>query len=318
MCDSFTGRLLSFCMRVCVLLHLIFSTPALLLHAQQTSVPALTDSLTLSQLHTQLLEASQSICERADSGRADRICSLQEMASRNLLATRLENLPLRRCRVARSNIAEAGNGVFACRDIALGELVTLYPGDGVLVQADDAVARGDDKSSTQWKIEEPDGSRRSTDESVLERGKDYEREVESMGSVSVVGDPRLVGDPAYIGHIINDGVTCARDALRSAYVTEAGLVCNVHQCSVHACHVAIVATRDIRRGEELLMSYGARYWISRLSSSSADYEGRLLEDYWIEEDLDEEYVHHRTRSSSRHRETRRRGGRHLRRGTSTS
>jgi hypothetical protein len=47
---------------------------------------------------------------------------------------RLPDLRLNRCFVAPSTIAGAGNGVFASRDIAEGELVTLFPGDAVLIQ----------------------------------------------------------------------------------------------------------------------------------------------------------------------------------------
>ena len=223
-----------------------------------------------------------------------------------MLATRLENLPLNRCRVAKSNIAGAGNGVFACRDIVQGELVTLYPGDAVKIQDDDDSSTqngGDDGEAAEllWAVEAADGSRRRPDASMLERAKDYEREVASGSALSVLGDPARAEDPAYLGHMINDGVTCDRNALRATYLTEAAIVCNVHHFAPGgACHVAVVATRDIAAGEELFMSYGSNYWLSRLAShAGASYEGRLLEDYWIEGDADEEYARHRTRSRRR-------------------
>ena len=58
------------------------------------------------------------------------------------------------------------------------------------------------------------------------------------------------------------------------------------------------------QGEELFMAYGAGYWISRLASTQVEYTGRLLEDYWVEGDADEEYARHRRR---RGRSSRRRG-----------
>ena len=96
------------------------------------------DSLTLAQLRARLLPAWHALCALAEerggtTSRTD--CSAAEWASRTLLATRLERLALDRCQVSESTIAAAGNGVFASRDISAGELITLYPGDGVRVEA---------------------------------------------------------------------------------------------------------------------------------------------------------------------------------------
>jgi len=255
------------------------------------------DLLTLEGLRSNILDMQQTLCDEFQVASATAVGSdIKERVSLNLLATRLESLSLNRCHVAKSTIAEAGNGVFASEEISAGELVTIYPGDGVLIEGAEAGL---------WIVQKPDGSQRHPDASVLERAKDYEMEVEALGSVSLLGDPQLVHDAAYIGHIINDGCVCSRDAFRSAYVAEAALVCNVHQVSVHGSHMAVVATRDIWEGEELFMSYGARYWVSRLASSGTAYEGRMLEDYWIEEHGEEEYAQHRM---SRSEAAARRGG----------
>ena len=205
--------------------------------------------------------------------------------------------------MADSTIAAAGNGVFASRDISAGELITLYPGDGVRVEAGAEAAE-------LWAVSGTDGSPRGTDASILERGKDYEREVdrEADRSPSVLGDPHLVDDPAYLGHMINDGATCTREALRTAYVAEAAEVCNVQQVSLDGSHVAILAARDLWEGEELFMAYGAGYWISRLGSEQVEYSGRLLEDYWVEDDADEEYARYRRRRGRGGSSRQRRGG----------
>lgn len=260
------------------------------------------DALTLAQLRLQLRAEWHALCELAEEegSTATRSgCSVGEWASRNMLATRLEALSLNRCYVAESTLAAAGNGLFASRDISAGELITLYPGDGVCIE-DGATAAG----SSLWAASAADGLRRSLDASILERGKDYEREVDrEVGTTSVLGDPLLVEDPAYLGHMLNDGATCTREALRTAYVAEAAAACNVHQVALDACHVAIVATRDVWKDEELFMAYGAGYWTSRLGAKQVEYTGRLLEDYWVEDDAGEEYARHRRRrgKSSRRR-----------------
>ena len=229
--------------------------------------PLRADSLTLEQLRSRLQQLRE-------------VAVRDEWASRSLLATRLEDLPLCRCHVAKSSIPAAGSGVFASRDLKQGELITLYPGDGVRI--------------------EDGGSAPPLDAAILERGKDYERELgRDDDSVSLLGDPALVHDRAYLGHMINDGATCAREALRTAYVAESAAACNVRTTSLDACHLAIVAACDMRRGEELLLAYGAGYWISRLEATQVDYSGRLLEDYWVEDDADEEYAQHRRRKGRR-------------------
>ena len=53
---------------------------------------------------------------------------------------------------------------------------------------------------------------------MLRGEREVDREVEA--SPSLIGDPHLVGDPAYLGHMINDGATCTREALRTAYLAE--------------------------------------------------------------------------------------------------
>ena len=242
--------------------------------------PLRSDSLTLEQLRSRLHVTLQQLRKTAEQ---------DERASRSLLATRLENLPLSCCHVAESSIAAAGKGVFASRDLMQGELVTLYPGDGLRIEDGGA-----------WAASTPDGSEQPLDATVWERGKDYERELDrDHGSISLLGDPLLAHDRAYLGHMLNDGATCARAALRTAYVAESAAVCNVQTLSLDACHLAIVAARDIGRGEELLLAYGAGYWISRLEAEQVDYSGRLLEDYWIEDDTDEEYAQDRRRKGRR-------------------
>ena len=84
--------------------------------------------------------------------------------------------------MAASTIAAAGNGVFASRHISAGELITLYPGDGVRIEAgaegvegaEGAEGAGPAVASELWAVSGADGSPRGTDAAILERGKGYE------------------------------------------------------------------------------------------------------------------------------------------------
>lgn len=78
--------------------------------------------------------------------------------------------------------------------------------------------------------------------------------------------------------------------------------------------MAIVATRDVCRDEELFLAYGANYWTSRLEQTAVKYAGRLLEDYWVEGDEEQDYTRaNPSRSGSRRRapDYRQRSGRRV-------
>ena len=110
------------------------------------------------------------------------------------------------------------------------------------------------------------------DAALLSRARAYEIEVASPSVspdsnpplTSVLGDPAETHDPAYLGHMLNDGAICPTEALRMTYVSESTRARNVEPVQLEGCHLAIVATRDLRRGEELVITYGAPYWLAQL------------------------------------------------------
>ena len=59
-----------------------------------------------------------------------------EAVCRMMLTTRMQNLPLSRCKEAPSSMPGAGQGLFVTRDIEAGELITLYPADALLIWED--------------------------------------------------------------------------------------------------------------------------------------------------------------------------------------
>ena len=110
---------------------------------------------------------------------------------------------------------------------------------------------------------------------MLNRARAYEIEVASPYATSdalappltsVLGDPELTDDAAYLGHMLNDGATCPSDAMRAHYDRESSLARNVDWVQLEGCHLAIVTRRDVRRGEELLLTYGAPFWLAELNA----------------------------------------------------
>lgn len=87
---------------------------------------------------------------------------------------------------------------------------------------------------------------------------------------SLVGLPALRSDMSYVGHLINDGARlqglggAEMRLLVPRYVDESGSRRNAGHETVAGCHTVTLATRDVARGEELLATYGPRYWMSAL------------------------------------------------------
>ena len=162
----------------------------------------------------------------------------EAQACRNLMSTRVKDLRVACCAVRPSPLH--GDGLFAVRDAAEGELLSFFPADALLVWEGGDRKRNDcmiffgahvpqevctaspgqprrphsvtclDTCVPLWasrigshaRLQERDAAR------ILdERVRDYELSVSPV--FSAVGDPARREDPAYLGHLANDGATCA-------------------------------------------------------------------------------------------------------------
>ena len=243
--------------------------------------PADDPLLSIESLNELLLRKLTARCRAADHGLVQRVqeshaptlhllaeLSIGEWASRSLYATRLSSIPLDRCYIADSCIPGAGKGVFAKCDMPAGSLATLYPGDAVHIEGlplNPEVAGGAEKDV--WFAAESDGSLFVPPSELLKRGRDYEIEVDSnFWPTSLLGDPTKLDDSAYLGHMLNDGATCDSNekSAKADYSIHSSRLRNAKQVCASGCHAAIVTTRDVAAGEELLLTYGANYWIHRL------------------------------------------------------
>ena len=222
--------------------------------------------LTVEDLTVILIDELQLLLEQAKSRQGwEAHGSPDTWAARSVLATRLPGLSrLNCCHVDKSKIDGAGRGVFASCDIAAGSLITMYPGDALRLHS------GEKGESTWWAMEHADGpliKRVYTGlELLAEKAKDYEVDINQgengSGRASIIGDPDSIADVAYVGHIVNDCTMCKSEADRPAY-DAADAERNAEYLELGGLHVAIMATRGIRRGEEIYVRYGTSYWIQR-------------------------------------------------------
>jgi hypothetical protein len=171
----------------------------------------------------------------------------------SLFNTRLTNIKLDRTTVMPSTVVAGQRGLFASCDCSQGDLLTCYPGDLLILIPDE----GDYTILTGAHVED----KKFED-------KEYDISDELMGYLlhatddyGVLGLPWLDDDPAYLGHFANDGAvnpTKAKDV--DTYVSESLAKANVRHDMI-SCHMVTVATRDIAKGEEILVSYGPDYWM---------------------------------------------------------
>lgn len=145
-----------------------------------------------------------------------------------------------------------GNGVFATRDIKRGELLSLYPPDAL------AFSRPAVCSKSCIQIPQ---CNEAQDAEVHAALRTYSLQLGEPGGVRVriVGLPRFCEDPAYLAHMANDpiGYVSTKEAYKQLAATKGNAAfVNV----VCALCVAIVATRPIQAGNEVLVPYSYDYW----------------------------------------------------------
>lgn len=182
----------------------------------------------------------------------------ESQACRNLMATRVQDFDQRitRCDVRPSPLH--GDGVFATRDIAPGELVTFFPADALLVWEG-----GDRKNNDCMMLFGAHIPQEERDAKTIldERVGGYELYI--SGQFSAVGDPSRRDDPAYLGHLANDGSTCLSGEHVDDYRRASAAAANAAPVWVEGCHLALQASRPIAEGEEVLYSYGEGWWLTR-------------------------------------------------------
>lgn len=193
----------------------------------------------------------------------------EQTAREAILSSRLPGLNfLDRSEVRPSRIFGAGRGLFAIEDVPCGEVITCYPGDALL-------ASGDGTKSLLWGEHVPDGM--IWDDEAVFAGTESAPPLTSYSvsvddRYSVLGHPSLDDDPAYYGHYANDGM----DGLGSGideelgveksidvYMSKSAMMANAMHRPFRGTpplHMVTVATKNIKAGEEIFVTYGPDYW----------------------------------------------------------
>ena len=143
-----------------------------------------------------------------------------------------------------------GNGVFARRRIEKGTIVTMYPCEAFIFNVK---GRGDLHAKAN-------GENMLHTEAALLAA--YSATLDLTG-VSICGDPDKYSNAA-CGHLINDGSSLLKEDFNSddviKYIEESTSVSNCFFISLAGAALAVVASKTINKGDEVLTSYGAAFW----------------------------------------------------------
>jgi SET domain len=173
-------------------------------------------------------------------------------------------MDLDRTRIGPSLVENAGRGLFAKMDCEKGELLTCYPGDLLVYSKLSDGPEIEEDDDIVWGSHIQESDRISEEEIRSELLSAYS--VQVADEIAVLGLPFLDGDMAYAGHFANDGACPPqRESQIASYVLESNEFANAMHISLGGCHMVTVATRNIPKGGEILVTYGPDYWMEQSS-----------------------------------------------------
>jgi hypothetical protein len=140
-----------------------------------------------------------------------------------------------------------GMGVFATRDIKVGEFMTFFPSDvryrdGTVYFNDDVIVCEEEAI-------------------VLLEMQTYST---PLGNEIVSGCSLTTHDPFYLAHYMNDGACASSKKALPIYSTISIERMNGLLVSISKMHVACFACKAVKKGDEIFIHYGPDYWGSFL------------------------------------------------------
>jgi SET domain-containing protein len=161
-----------------------------------------------------------------------------------------------KCYIKESKIQ--GLGVFVKDDIKTGELITLYPPHFTIYHP----------KKDRKKMAVINSRLIEVNKLKFDLGIKKYYTIDLNERYSICGHPKLIDDPIFLGHMINDGC-------RGHSYNEDNLIkkdCELYNKLAplknnskfeyfgETC-IGIVATKDIKKDEEILVTYNYNYWI---------------------------------------------------------
>lgn len=187
-----------------------------------------------------------------------------------------------------SSIPGAGKGLFATKNIKAGSIVSFYPAHALGIELGERqMWVSSDDYDREYFSQNPPGSSsylHATDQPIFNRPSILADIVPELkdNPIYLDANPNRKVDPLWVSQYINDGaiVTSNDQAGVSRYYEQSKRKKNcIHLPFGPSPIMATVATRKIKKGEELFTSYGCVYWLGVLYSnkegSGPDLTGQI-------------------------------------------
>lgn len=125
-----------------------------------------------------------------------------------------------------------GRGIFTTEIIEKDEIVTFYPVHSV----------------------------QNTNSSLFHHELYYDYIYSVDDNITIAGHPNITDDLQFCGHLLNDGSLCLKNEEAYENTLENCSFLNIVDVDSICYCVAIIANKQIQKGEELFLSYGWPYW----------------------------------------------------------
>jgi hypothetical protein len=139
-------------------------------------------------------------------------------------------------------------GVFANRDINKNEIITNYPAHYI----------GKSNGYSIYNI----------NRELPNNFKDYMFDLDICNKIIIIGHPVIFGNMSWVGHKINDGYkhnsiiknkkNIKKYNQNTKKYSNSGFATNMNNSIV-----SVIATKNIKKDEEILVSYGFNYWLEQ-------------------------------------------------------
>ncbi len=193
-------------------------------------------------------------------------CPLDEKNSYIVDGAKLQSLnvivdfELDKCYIGKSEIKTAGDGLFAKNDILKGEIITFYPGDIASYVPNGDMIKPSHVSleiySQRFKNQFGSNIKKEREDHAMINEYTYDLDQ----NYRIIGSPHFIKDTNYMGHFINDGAKLDSTESNKVYLTTSPLKSNCRFYNLKDLHVAIIATKNIKKDEEFFITYGKEYW----------------------------------------------------------
>jgi len=156
-----------------------------------------------------------------------------------------------------------GNGLFAKTKIKKNEIITLYPCDILAYYPE---KNRDAKEHVVAYIFSDELNSNQEFKDTFHKNKKYYKDYQLVinDTYSGIGIPEITDNPTYMGHLCNDGARGHSLSDKKIYETVSVLKSNAYFKNICDCMMSVIAIKDIEPNEEILVTYGHGYWISRL------------------------------------------------------